>query len=83
MMKKNKNNKIKRALLYLVMGTAIIFIETLFIIYMYFSGTFLPYRHFERYTLYALSFIIILIAFWFANQGYQYIARRLRKRKRH
>lgn len=77
-----RNRKIKQALMYIIVGVIVIFISMMFMCYMYFSGTFLAYKYVLRKILYFLLFVIIIIAFWFVDQGSRYISKVI-SQKRH
>ena len=71
MTKKTKRN-IVRACAYVVLGSIVFIASVFFGMYMYFSGTFLPGMHVARYTLYAITFAMILISGWFVFEGRRY-----------
>lgn len=73
-MNKKMKKRILKAVLYVLLGVITIIFSSGFIIFMYFSGSFLPGMHIARYTLYTMLFVIIFIAGWFVSEGYQYLS---------
>ena len=72
MTKKTKRN-IVRACAYVVLGSIVFIASVFFGMYMYFSGTFLPGMHVARYTLYAITFAMILIySFFYKKSNFYY-----------
>ena len=82
MTKLRKNKKIMRAWIYSIIGSAITLGGIAFIIFMYFSGTFLPGNHLLRYPLYGLMFILAFAGSWIAQEGITYLSRCLHERRR-
>lgn len=80
-MNKKTKKRILQAILYVILGCVTIMSASVFIVFMYFSGTFLPGMHIARYTLYAVLFAIILIAGWFVCEGYGYFCHVAKKRR--
>lgn len=80
MTKKTKKN-IVRACAYVVLGSIVFIASVFFGMYMYFSGTFLPGMHVARYTLYAITFAMILISGWFVFEGRRYLISKLNRRR--
>ena len=79
--KKTKRN-IVRACAYVVLGSIVFIASVFFGMYMYFSGTFLPGMHVARYTLYAITFAMILISGWFVFEGRRYLISKKINRRR-
>lgn len=76
MNKRDRNRrKTLQALCYVIISPVIMVVSAIFIVYMYFSGTFLPGMHIERYTLYAIFFILIILSLLAYNNGREYINR--------
>ena len=80
MTKKTKRN-IERACTYVVLGSIVFIASVFFGMYMYFSGTFLPGMHVARYTLYAITFAMILISGWFVFEGRRYLISKINRRR--
>lgn len=80
MTKKTKKN-IVRACAYVVLGSIVFIASVFFGMYMYFSGTFLPGMHVARYTLYAITFAMILISGWFVFEGRRYLISKINRRR--
>ena len=80
MTKKTKRN-IVRACAYVVLGSIVFIASVFFGMYMYFSGTFLPGMHVARYTLYAITFAMILISGWFVFEGRRYLISKNNRRR--
>ena len=78
--KKTKKN-IVRACAYVVLGSIVFIASVFFGMYMYFSGTFLPGMHVDRYTLYAITFAMILISGWFVFEGRRYLISKINRRR--
>lgn len=78
--KKTKRN-IVRACAYVVLGSIVFIASVFFGMYMYFSGTFLPGMHVARYTLYAITFAMILISGWFIFEGRRYLISKINRRR--
>lgn len=77
---KTKRN-IVRACAYVVLGSIVFIASVFFGMYMYFSGTFLPGMHVARYTLYAITFAMILISGWFVFEGRRYLISKINRRR--
>ena len=80
MTKKTKRN-IVRACAYVVLGSIVFIASVFFGMYMYFSGTFLPGMHVARYTLYAITFAMILISGCFVFEGRRYLISKINRRR--
>lgn len=80
MTNKTKRN-IVRACAYVVLGSIVFIASVFFGMYMYFSGTFLPGMHVARYTLYAITFAMILISGWFVFEGRRYLISKINRRR--
>ena len=79
---RKKRKKIMQAWIYIILGTAMTIGGIAFIMFMYFSSTFLPGNHLARYPLYGLMFILVFVGAWLAQEGTTYISRCLHKRRR-
>lgn len=79
---RENRKKIMRAWIYIILGSAITLGGIAFIIFMYFSGTFLPGNHLLRYPLYGLMFILAFAGSWIAQEGITYLSRCLHERRR-
>ena len=74
-MKRKKRNVIK-AIAFIVIGLMTAVGAGFFMGYMYFTGTFLPYKYVLRKILYFLSAVICLGGFALADYGWSYLAKR-------
>ena len=74
-MNKRKRRKTLLALCYVLISPVIMVALGGFMVYMYFSGTFLPGMHVARYSLYAISCVLIIISLFAYNNGREYINR--------
>lgn len=81
MMTKTTKRNIVRACAYVVLGSIVFIASVFFGMYMYFSGTFLPGMHVARYTLYAITFAMILISGWFVFEGRRYLISKINRRR--
>ena len=66
-----------KAIAFVVIGVAIAFGAGFFMGYMYFTGTFLPYKYVLRKILYFLSAVICMGGVALADYGCSYLAKRL------
>ena len=74
-MNRRNRRKTLQALCYVLISPIIMVALVGFMVFMYFSGTFLPGMHVARYSLYAISCVLIILSFLAYNNGREYINR--------